>query len=310
MRPPFPSASLRRAAGLLAALLSSQTPPATAQSGQPAPERVSGPAIRPPDTPADPPFLDDRGSGIPTSMFGTYIRRGELLVYPFFEHYRDRNFEYKPSELGVEGALDFRGRYRANESLIWVAYGLTDDLAIEWETAVISATFDKSPADPSALPGRIRQRGLGDVEGQLRWRWRRETARRPELFSYGEVVVPHARDQAFRGTEGWELKFGTGLVRGFRWGTVTARAAVEYAEASSSPFDIGEYAVEYLRRLSPSWRVYLGLEGTQDEVSAIAEVQWFLSPHVFVKMNNGVGLTSKATDWAPEVGVVFVIPTR
>ena len=36
----------------------------------------------------------NRGEGLPTSMFGTFIRRGELLVYPFFEHYRDRNFEY------------------------------------------------------------------------------------------------------------------------------------------------------------------------------------------------------------------------
>ena len=26
---------------------------------------------------------------------------------------------------------------------------------------------------------------------------------------------------------------------------------------------------------------------------------------MFVKINNGLGLTSKATDWAPEVGIVF-----
>jgi hypothetical protein len=50
-----------------------------------------------------------RGSGQPTSMFGTYIRKGELLIYPFFEYYRDHNFEYKPAELGYGLDRDFRG---------------------------------------------------------------------------------------------------------------------------------------------------------------------------------------------------------
>jgi hypothetical protein len=57
-------------------------------------------------------------------------------------------------------------------------------------------------------------------------------------------------------------------------------------------------------------RVYLGLEGTQDELSLIAEVQLHLSRHVALKLNTGFGLTSKATDWAPEVGILFTLPTR
>ena len=249
--------------------------------------------------------LRDRGEGLPTSMFGTYVRRGELLLYPFFEYYRDQNFEYKPSELGAVGEEDFRGRYRANEALLFVAYGITENLAVEFEAAVIKAQLDKSPADPSTLPLRLEESGLGDIEGQIRWRWNRETDERPEFFSYTEVVLPHNRDKVLIGTPGWEVKFGTGLVRGFSWGTLTARAAVEYDEASASHFDGGEYAVEYLRRISPSWRVYAGLEGTQDEVTLIGEVQWHVSPGVVVKINNGVGVTSKATDWAPEVGVAF-----
>ena len=253
--------------------------------------------------------LRDRGEGQPTSMFGTYVRRGELLVYPFFEYYRDQNFEYTPSELGAvppgKEELDYRGRYRANEGLLWFAYGITDSLAVEFEAAVISASFDKSPADPSTLPLRIEESGLGDIEGQIRWRWNRESDRRPEVFSYAEVVVPHSGDRVLIGTPGWELKYGMGVVRGFRWGTLTARASVEYDEASSSHFDGGEYAVEYLRKLSPSWRVYVGFEGTHDELSLIGEVQWHVTPNVFIKINNGVGLTSKATDWTPEVGVVF-----
>ena len=112
------------------------------------------------------------------------------------------------------------------------------------------------------------------------------------------------------GTSGAQVKFGTGVIRGFSWGTVTARAAVEYSAGSTSKFDLGEYAVEYLKRLSPKWRVYVGVEGSQDEVSIIPELQWHLHRNVFVKFNSGFGLTSKATDWTPEVGVVFTIPTR
>jgi hypothetical protein len=258
---------------------------------------------KPPAPPVD--RLRDRGEGLPTSMFGTYVRRGELLLYPFFEYYRDRNFEYKPSELGAVGEEDFRGRYRANEGLFFVAYGITENLAVEFEAAVIKARLDKSPADLSTLPLRLEESGLGDIEGQIRWRWNRETDRRPEIFSYTEVVLPHNRDKVLIGTPGWEVKFGTGLVRGFSWGTMTVRGAVEYDEASSSHFDGGEYAVEYLRRISPSWRVYVGLEGTQDELSFIGEVQWLAASNLVVKINNGLGVTSKATDWAPEVGVVF-----
>ena len=33
------------------------------------------------------PWLRDRGAGLPTSMFGTFIQKGELIVYPFFEAY-------------------------------------------------------------------------------------------------------------------------------------------------------------------------------------------------------------------------------
>ncbi len=39
-------------------------------------------------------------------QFGTYIRRGELLVNPFVEFYLDRNYEYKPSELGYGQGTD------------------------------------------------------------------------------------------------------------------------------------------------------------------------------------------------------------
>ncbi len=93
-------------------------------------------------------------------------------------------------------------------------------------------------------------------------------------------------------------------VKGFGWGTLTGRVAGEYSRTEKKA-ELGEMAVEYLKRLSPSWRAYLGVEGTQDEVELITEMQWHLSRRAFVKLNSAFGLTSKATDWAPEIGVMF-----
>jgi hypothetical protein len=258
----------------------------------------------------DPPYLRDRGPGIPTSMFGTYVRRGQWLLYPFLEYYSDHDMEYKPAELGYGLDQDFRGEYHATEGLLFVSYGVTDWLAFELEAAVITAQLDKSPDDTSAMPASIEESGLGDVEGQLRVRWMKESPTRPELFSYFEAVAPVQQAKPLIGTQNWELKAGVGVIKGYRWGTVTARFAVEYDLASESAFDVGEYALEYLRRLSPAWRVYVGVEGTQDELELITEVQWHFSRSMFLKLNNALGLTSKATDWAPEVGVMISFPAR
>ncbi len=307
--------ALRRALGaLIVAVSAAAAVTAAEEVGPPAPAWST---LRPAQTPGAagaspslPSYLRDRGEGLPTSMFGSYIRRGELIVYPFFEYYKDDNFEYKPSELGYAGEEDYRGKYRASEGLMFLSYGISDKLAIEMEVAVIDASFDKSPSDPTAVPARIEESGLGDVEGQLRWRWNKENERRPEFFSYFEAVIPHAQEKVLIGTPGWEFKLGSGLVKGYRFGTLTARVAVDYEEASTSHFALGEYAIEYLRRLSPHWRVYVGLEGTEDELSLITEVQWHLARNVFIRLNNGLGLTSKALDWTPEVGILFTLPTH
>jgi hypothetical protein len=244
----------------------------------------------------------DRGAGIPTSLFGTYVDRGELLIYPFFEYYLDRNAEYKPQELGYGLDRDFRGKYRATEGLIYIGYGVSERLAVELEAAYIDARLEKSPADPSTMPARLEESGIGDVEGQLRWRWNRETETRPEVFSYFEAVLPLQKDKRLIGTQDWELKLGSGIVRGLSWGTITLRAAAEYAEGQIGP---GEYAVEYLKRVSPAFRLYTGVEGVEDEIEWITEAQLFLRRNVFLKLNNAIGLTSKATDWAPEIGIMF-----
>jgi hypothetical protein len=256
-----------------------------------------------------PSYLADRGPGVPTSMFGTYVEPGQLLVYTYFEYYVDHNLEYEPLEFGYGLEKEFRGKYRASEGLVFLGYGFADWFAQELEVAWITAELTKADDDPSGMPEKLAESGLGDVETQTRIRWLKETGKRPEVFNYAEVVFPNHGEKGLIGTPDWEFKLGTGVTRGFGWGTWTARLAVEYDRAEDA-VALGEYAVEFLKRLSPSWRVYAGVEGSDDELELIAEAQWHLSRFAFVKLNNAVGLTSKATDWAPEVGVMFVVPTR
>ncbi len=252
-----------------------------------------------------PVHLRDRGTGVKASQFGTYVRQGELLVYPFFEWYYDSDLEYKPIELGYGVDQDYRGRYRASEGLLWLGYGLTPDLALEFEAAVISARLEKSPQDISTMPAVVKESGLGDVEAQVRWRFRRETQRRPELFTYFETVFPFQKSKRLIGTQNYELKLGVGAIRGGPSGTWTLRAAAEY-NAEERKFEPGEYAIEYLKQVSPAWRVLALIEGNQiDEIALITEIQWRFLPRAVLKVNNGLGLTKNATDFAPEVGVMF-----
>ncbi len=249
-------------------------------------------------------YLQDRGAGIATSMFGAYVRPGELLVYPFYEYYDDNDAEYKPAELGYGLDRDFRGKYRAHEFLLFLGYGVSNRLALEFEVALIDATQYKSGDDTSSMPDKLHQSGLGDVEGQIRWRWTTEDATRPELFGYFETVFPAQRDKKLIGTSDYEFKLGLGAIKGFGWGTVTARAAMAHARDEGKT-ELGEYALEYLKRVSKQWRVLAAVEGDQDEVGLILEAQYFLTPRVFAKLNGGFGLTSKAADFAPEIGVMF-----
>jgi hypothetical protein len=253
-----------------------------------------------------PVYLRDRGPGIPTSMFGTYVRHGELLFYPFYEYYRDRNMEYEPFDFGLTSMTEYRGRYEAHERLLFLAYGVSDRLAVEFEAGFISAQLDKSPRDVSPLPSRIEESGLNDVEGQLRWRWNRETARTPEYFTYFETVFPTGKKHSLIGTSDWQFKLGSGRVKGYRWGTFTARAAVEF-DAGSNAFGAGEVAVEYLKRLSNSLRFFVMLEGTEDEWGLVPELQFQFGRYGYLKVGSGIGITSKATDIAPEVGFMFTV---
>ena len=252
------------------------------------------------------PYLAGRGPGIPTSLFGTYIRGGELLVYPFYEYTRNEDAEYKAEELGYGGGdVDWIGTEVEHEFLLFLAYGFSDSFAVELEGALYTkGSLETDPRDPTDIPAKLEESGLGDVEAQLRWRWSPETATRPELFSFFEVVFPLQDDYSLIGTTDWEFAQGFGAIKGFPWGTISARVAVKY-EATEGKVEPGEYAFEYLHRVSESWRVVGSLEGEDDEMSLIGEAQWHLSRRAFVKLNCGFGITSKAPDVAPEVGVIF-----
>jgi hypothetical protein len=256
-------------------------------------------------------YLKDRGPGVPASVFGTYIREGELLVHPFVEYVRDHNREYQPQQFGTGPDVNFRARFRSYAAQIFLGYGLTDWLAVEFEVAYINARFDKSPLDPFPTPSRIEESGIADIEGQVRARLLRESSRRPELFGYVEITPPSQTDKQLIAEPDWSFKPGIGLIKGFRWGTMTTRINAEYNNAESK-FDLGEFSLEYLKRLSPDWRIFLAFEGGEtgamDEWELIPSVQWRLGRTLVLKLDSPVGLSSKANDWSPQIGLLLSLP--
>jgi hypothetical protein len=255
-----------------------------------------------------PGYLRDRGTGLQTSLFGTYIRKGELLVYPFYEYETNNAEEYHPSELGFAGGEDFLGSLKTHELDLFLGYGLNDRIAFELEAQLYTtADFRKAPNDPSAVPPRIRESGSGEVESQVRYRWASETERRPELFSFLEVAYPFQKHRDLIGVSDWEGELGFGAIKGFSWGTLSGRYSVAYEDGNVQG---GEFALEYLKRLSPRWRAVLALEGEGEDLSLITEGQLFLTPRVFLKLNTGFGLSRKVPDFAPELGLMMTLDTH
>lgn len=253
-------------------------------------------------------FEGDRNAGTPVSMFGTYVRSGELLVYGFYEYYTNRDAEYGPNEFGYLLDRDYRAPSGGHEALVWLGYGVTDRLALEFEAALYTTAFqEKAPGDPTAMPARIEESGLGDVEGQIRYRWARASPEQVGIFSYFEYVLPLQKNRDLIGTSAWQFKLGTGFVRTFSFGTMTLRVAAEYDRAERK-IEPGEYSVEWLKRVSPTVRVYAGIEGSQDEVAVVPVLMWAPHPHVALHLNSAFGISSKMEDWAPEVGVMISLP--
>lgn len=254
-----------------------------------------------------PAYLADRGDGIPTSLLGTYIRAKEFIVYPFYEYTRFKNFEYEPSELGFQSKQEFKnGKLVEQEALIFLAYAFNDSLAIEFESAVwSSAKFTKDPTDTTGTPNQIQESGLGDTEINIRWRILKETETRPDITLFLATVFPLQKSKKLIGTQSWELEPGVVLTKGFSFGTLSLRASLAY-NSGENKLEFGEWGIDYLKRLSPQWRIALSIEGDQvDEVSFIAEAQYTLGKNAVLKLNCGFGLTKKAPVVAPEIGVLF-----
>ena len=225
-----------------------------------------------------PVYLRDRGTGIPTSLVGTYVESHQLLVYPFYEYTINTDQEYKPAELGYGLEQDFRGQRVDHEILMLATYGFSERIAIEIESALwTTAKLRTAENDPSGIPPEMTESGLGDTQAELRWKWSKETLHRPEFFSYFEAVFPLQKDKVLIGTSEWELTQGLGAIKGFGWGTVTTRASVSYTSGDGQ-IVFGEYDLEYLKRTGPSWRWAVSLEGEQDELELIPEAQWHSAP--------------------------------
>ncbi|MGE0773256.1 MAG: hypothetical protein AB7K37_16210 [Cyclobacteriaceae bacterium] len=251
-------------------------------------------------------FLRDRGDGIPTSLFGTYIEKGDFIFYPFYEYYVERQSEYNPLDLGFNTNQAFRGKFSAREELVYVAYGLNDWLMFELEASVIQARQTKDSGDNSNMPAVYKESGIENIEGQVRWRYWKETARKPELYSYFLTVLPTQGSNSLIGTPGYEFKLGTGLYKGFHFGTLSINTAIQY-DTDAKEYAFGGFTIEYLKRINKTFRVYTAFEGIPEETEWITELQIFPAPWLFFRLNNAIGISPDATDIAPEVGLLMYL---
>jgi hypothetical protein len=258
-----------------------------------------------------PPNLRDRGPGVRISEFQTYIERHQLLVLPSVAYIKDHNREYNPLDWGYGNQVDLRGKLNSSSAQLLVAYAVTDWLAVELEGSYRSARFEKSPQDTTATPAQIRESGVGDFAAQVRARFAQERGRRPEIWGSVEVIPANQKRKVLIGDKLTDVKGEIGLTRGFHFGTMTLKTTVEYNHGDHH-WDLGETSLEYLRRLSPAWRILLAIEGGEtgapDEWVFVTAGQWRIANGCYLKLANAVGLMSKSTDWEPQVGVLLAVP--
>ena len=255
--------------------------------------------------------LRDRGPGVSTSLTGIYVNDGEWLGSATYQNLENRGFQYAPEEFGFPDENDYLGKYKFSGGIFFAGYGLSDSVSLGLKVTGGSAKFNKASDDPSALPAEVKESGLGEVAPELTWRFMRETASRPELFTYVSVLIPHDSDNRLLGTEDWVVLPGIGINRGFSWATLSARMGFEYDTASTSTLDFGQWTVEGQRRFSDAWWLSAGLVGTVgggnnfDEVWQTTYVEWSANPHVTVRFGSRIGLTTMTEGWTGELGIVI-----
>ncbi|MGI9543327.1 MAG: hypothetical protein ACR2MX_08715 [Cyclobacteriaceae bacterium] len=251
----------------------------------------------------DQPFLHDRGNGMATSQNGVYVEKHDFVVAPFYQYSYSKDKDYVPSEFGFNSDEEFTGKSIDYDGILYVGYGINDWLMIEGRGGIVGARQYRNKADDSGFPEMISEHAVGDVEAQVRWRYGKETEKRPEVYSYLDFVFPFDKEKTIIGTQNLEVKFGTGVIKGFSWGTISARASLQYIEGENV-VETGIYAIEYLKRINNRLRIYVGIEGEQDDIGIAGDLQVFLAPWIFTRISNSFGLTPKATDYAVSFGVV------
>jgi len=144
------------------------------------------------------------------------------------------------------------------------------------------ASQSRASGDTSAMPRTFSESGVGDTEGQIRYRWFEETEVRPELLSYFGVVFPLQHNKTLIGTRDWEFTAGVNVTKGFSFGP--------------------HLILDFEDRLN----LVLVAFHRPDQAPLVAEPLHVLDP-IFaeLELNSGFGLTSKAPEFAPEVGVLF-----
>ncbi len=253
----------------------------------------------------------DRGTGIPASLFGTYIEQGRLMLYRSSKYLRDADHQYQPTEFGAGPDVDIRARLRSWSAQLWVGYGVTNWLAVEMEAAYVHARLDRAPGDtfPTGLPRE--ESGIADIEGQFRTRLRTESRRTPELFAYAEVVIPTQTRSVLVGEPDFDIKPGIGFVKGTGVGTVQGRLGLEYNHRESK-LDFGEVSLEWIRRFSPAVRTHIILEGGETGALAIWEqipgILVTLTRRESLKFDSQIGLSSKSPDWVLQGGLMIAFP--
>ncbi len=255
--------------------------------------------------------LRDRGPGVPTSLTGIYLERGEWLGAASYQDLENRGFQYSPDEFGIADENDYLGKYTSSGGIFFLGYGISESLAVGLRVTGGSTKLAKASDDPSAMPSEIKESGIGEVAPELTWRFMTETASRPELYTYVSVLIPHDSDKNLIGTEDWVILPGIGLNRGFSWATLSARMDFEYDTASTSALDFGKWTIEGQRRFSDAWWLSAGLQGQVgggnnfDEVWQTTYLQWSASPHVTVRFGSRIGLTTMTEGWTGELGIVI-----
>jgi hypothetical protein len=89
------------------------------------------------------------------------------------------------------------------------------------------------------------------------------------------------------------------------------RTTIEYNRGDTH-WDLGETSLEYLRQVSPAWRLFFAVEGGEggapDDWVLVSAAGWRIGDGVYLKFANAIGLFSKSTDWEPQVGVLVALP--